>query len=67
MNKNNKVGSLPVLHLGLLSILNVAESGVLEGGLDDVMKQVLQKEKLRKIAAQRREEERKRQQKKQKA
>lgn len=66
-NKNKKVGSLPVLHLGLLSILNVAESGVLEGGLDDVMKQVLQKEKLRKIAAQRREEERKRQQKKQKA
>ena len=66
-NKNKKVGSLPVLHLGLLSILNAAESGVLEGGLDDVMKQVLQKEKLRKIAAQRREEERKRQQKKQKA
>ena len=65
-SKINKVSSLPVLHLGLLSILNAAESGVLEGGLDDVMKQVLEKEKLRKIAAQRREEERKRQQKKQK-
>ena len=65
--KSNKVSSLPVLHLGLLAILNAAESGALEGGLDDVMKQVLQKEKLRKIAAQRREEERKRHQKKQKA
>ena len=64
--KINKVSSLPVLHLGLLSILNAAESGALEGGLDNLMKQVLEKEKLRKMAAQRREEERKRQQKKQK-
>lgn len=66
-NKSKKVSSLPVLHIGLLSILNAAESGALEGGLDNLMKQVLEKEKLRKIAAQRREEERKRQQKKQKA
>jgi len=52
---NNK----KVLHLGLLAILNEAESGALEGGLDHLMKQVLEKEKLRKMAAQRREEERK--------
>lgn len=50
---------LPLLHLGLAAILNAAADGALEGGLDDVMSQVLEKEVLRKRAAQRREEERK--------
>ena len=65
---NNKAArSLPVLHLGLAAVLNAAcVNGVLEGGLDNVMAQVLEKEKIRKRAAQRREEERKLQQMKQK-
>ena len=69
---NNKMNSkaarsLPVLHLGLAAILNAAcDNGALEGGLDNVMAQVLEKEKIRKRAAQRREEERKLQQMKQK-
>ena len=55
--------TLPLLHLGLASVLNAAGSGgALEGGLDGVMMQVLEKEQLRKIAAQRSEEERKQRQ-----
>ena len=47
---------LPLLHLGLAAVLNAASR---HNGLDDVMKQVLEKEKERKKVAQRREEERK--------
>ena len=47
---------LPLLHLGLAAVLNAASR---HDGLDDVMKQVLEKEKERKKVAQRREEERK--------
>lgn len=50
---------LPLLHLGLAAILNAAGNGALDGGLDDVMAQVLEKEKTRKRVAQRREEDRK--------
>ena len=58
--------SLPLLHLGLAAILNAAGTGALEGGLDHVMSQVLEKEMIRKKVAQRREEERKLQQEKKK-
>mmetsp|Transcript_8254 Transcript_8254/g.18500 ORF Transcript_8254/g.18500 Transcript_8254/m.18500 type:complete len:497 (-) Transcript_8254:308-1798(-) len=63
---NGSIRGLPLLHLGLAAILNAADNGALEGGLDDVMVQVLDKEKMRKRVAQRREEERKLQQMKQK-
>jgi len=59
--KNNKsLRGLPLLHLGLAAVLKAAAGeGVLEGGLDNVMIQVLEKEKERKTVAQRGEEERK--------
>lgn len=64
--KSHKQKSL-LLHLGLAAILNAADSGgALEGGLDDVMTQILEREKIRKRNAQQREEERKRQQAKKK-
>lgn len=47
---------LPLLHLGLAAVLNAAAAN---DGLDDIMIQVLEKEKERKKVAQRREEERK--------
>ena len=51
-----------MLHLGLAAILHAAgDGGALEGGLDDVMMQILEKERVRKRVAQRREEERKQQ------
>ncbi len=57
---NKSLRGLPLLHLGLAAVLNAAAgNGVLEGGLDDVMIQVLEKEKERKKVAQRREVERK--------
>ncbi|KAL7537893.1 hypothetical protein ACHAXR_009720 [Thalassiosira sp. AJA248-18] len=62
----NKKTRLPLLHLGLAAILHAVGSGALEGGLDDVMVQVLEKEKARKRVAQRKEEERKLRQTKQK-
>ena len=55
--KRNK--GLPLLHLGLAAVLKAAADGALEGGLDDTMIRVLEKEKERKKVAQRREEERK--------
>mmetsp|Transcript_683 Transcript_683/g.1162 ORF Transcript_683/g.1162 Transcript_683/m.1162 type:complete len:490 (+) Transcript_683:198-1667(+) len=59
-NKTNKsTRGLPLLHLGLAAILYAAGNGALEGGLDDVMMQVLEKEKMRKRVAQTKEEERK--------
>jgi len=61
-NENSKksLRGLPLLHLGLAAVLNAAaETTALEGGLDDIMFQVLEKEKERKKVAQRREEERK--------
>mmetsp|Transcript_33765 Transcript_33765/g.68713 ORF Transcript_33765/g.68713 Transcript_33765/m.68713 type:complete len:457 (-) Transcript_33765:3640-5010(-) len=61
-NERNKksLRGLPLLHLGLAAVLNAAaENTALEGGLDDIMIQVLEKEKERKQVAQRREEERK--------
>lgn len=56
--KSNKksLRGLPLLHLGLAAVLNAAARN---GGLDDIMIQVLEKEKERKKVAQRREEERK--------
>eukprot|EP00581_Thalassiosira_minuscula_P011085 CAMPEP_0183717896 /NCGR_PEP_ID=MMETSP0737-20130205/11331_1 /TAXON_ID=385413 /ORGANISM="Thalassiosira miniscula, Strain CCMP1093" /LENGTH=511 /DNA_ID=CAMNT_0025947373 /DNA_START=161 /DNA_END=1692 /DNA_ORIENTATION=+ len=60
-SKLGSSSSLPLLHLGLAAILHAAgDGGALEGGLDDVMIQVLEKEKIRKRVAQRKEEERKR-------
>ena len=50
---------VPLLSLGLAAILHAAADGALEGGLDEVMIQVLEKEKIRKRVAQRKEEERK--------
>ena len=58
-NTNASKRGLPLLHLGLAAILHAANSGALEGGLDEIMVQVLEKEKIRKKEAQRREEERK--------
>mmetsp|Transcript_5358 Transcript_5358/g.11706 ORF Transcript_5358/g.11706 Transcript_5358/m.11706 type:complete len:490 (+) Transcript_5358:33-1502(+) len=66
-NKTNKsTRGLPLLHLGLAAILCAVGNGALEGGLDDVMMQVLEKEKMRKRVAQTKEEERKRRQAKHK-
>lgn len=56
----------PLLHLGLAAILHAAGDGALKGGLDCLMLQVLEKEKVRKRIAQKKEEERKRRQMKQK-
>ena len=55
-SNSKKSLQLPLLHLGLAAVLNAAGR---HDGLDDVMKQVLEKEKERKKVAQRREEERK--------
>mmetsp|Transcript_12693 Transcript_12693/g.22839 ORF Transcript_12693/g.22839 Transcript_12693/m.22839 type:complete len:493 (-) Transcript_12693:30-1508(-) len=63
---NSSTRGLPLLHLGLAAILNAAGNKALQGGLDDVMVQVLEKENMRKRVAQRKEEERKRLQTKQK-
>lgn len=61
-NVSSSIKSLPVLHLGLAAILHAAgDGGALEGGLDGVMVQILEKERVRKRVAQRREEERKQQ------
>ncbi|KAL3783003.1 hypothetical protein ACHAW5_009100 [Stephanodiscus triporus] len=51
--------ALPLLHLGLVAILNAAADGALAEGLDEVMVHVLENEKMRKRVAQRREDERK--------
>ena len=51
--------ALPILHLGLASILHAAANGAVADGLDEVMVRVLENEMIRKRAAQRREEERK--------
>mmetsp|Transcript_26533 Transcript_26533/g.54439 ORF Transcript_26533/g.54439 Transcript_26533/m.54439 type:complete len:477 (+) Transcript_26533:162-1592(+) len=59
-NTTTSIKGVPLLHIGLAAILHSAEDGALEGGLDDVMLQVLEKEKIRKKIAQRNEEERKR-------
>lgn len=57
--RSNSSKGVPLLHLGLAAILHAANDGALGGGLDEVMKQVLEKEKIRKRVAQRKEEERK--------
>ena len=54
-----KLKHIPLLHLGLAAILHAAEDGALDGGLDDVMKRILEKEKVRKKMAQEKEEKRK--------
>jgi len=54
--KSKSLRGLPLLHLGLAAVLNAAAGN---GGLDDAMIQVLEKERERKKVAQRREEERK--------
>lgn len=63
-NRSRSLKRLPLLHLGLATVLNAAGNGALEGGLDDTMILVLDKEKERKRLAQRREEDRKLQKKK---
>ncbi|KAL7460624.1 hypothetical protein ACHAXS_001068 [Conticribra weissflogii] len=59
-NKSTSIKGVPLLHIGLAAILHAAKDGALKGGLDDVMLQVLEKEKIRKKIAQKKEEERKR-------
>jgi hypothetical protein len=54
-----KLKSIPLLHLGLAAILRAADDGALEGGLDDCMKRILEKEQIRKKIAQKKEDERK--------
>lgn len=54
-----KLKCIPLLHLGLAAILHAADDGALEGGLDDVMKRILEKETIRKKMAQKKEEEKK--------
>jgi hypothetical protein len=56
---SKKLKGIPLLHLGLAAILHAADDGALDGGLDDVMKRILEKEQLRKKVAQKKEEERK--------
>jgi len=63
-NRSRSLKRLPLLHLGLAAVLNAAANGALEGGLDDTMILVLDKEKDRKRLAQKREEDRKLLQKK---
>ena len=55
-SEHSKKSRLPLLHLGLAAVLNAAAAN---GEADDVMLQVLDKEKERKKVAQRREEQRK--------
>jgi hypothetical protein len=57
---SNNLRGVPLLHLGLAAILHAAKDGALNGGLDDVMARILEKEQTRKKVAQRKEEERKR-------
>ena len=58
---SKKLKGTPLLHLGLAAILHAAKDGALNGGLDDVMKNILEKETIRKKRAQRDEHDRKRQ------
>jgi hypothetical protein len=58
--ESNNLRGIPLLHLGLAAILHAAKDGALNGGLDDVMARILEKEQTRKKVAQRKEEERKR-------
>lgn len=53
-----KLKSIPLLHLGLAAILHAAKEGALEGGLDDTMARILEREMTRKKIAQKKEEER---------
>ncbi|KAL3791165.1 hypothetical protein ACHAWO_013596 [Cyclotella atomus] len=54
-----KLKGIPLLHLGLAAILHAANGGALDGGLDDIMARILEKESIRKKMAQKKEEERK--------
>jgi hypothetical protein len=54
-----KLKGIPLLHLGLAAILHAANDGALDGGLDDIMARILEKERIRKKMAQTKEEERK--------
>lgn len=63
-NRSRSLKRLPLLHLGLAAVLNAAANGALEGGLDDTMILVLDRERERKRLAQKREEDRKLLQKK---
>ncbi|KAL7475789.1 hypothetical protein ACHAW6_001693 [Cyclotella cf. meneghiniana] len=56
---SNNLRGIPLLHLGLAAILHAAKDGALNGGLDDVMVRILEKEQTRKKVAQRKEEEKK--------
>ncbi|KAL9183697.1 hypothetical protein ACHAXT_004553 [Thalassiosira profunda] len=56
---NTSTRGMPLLHLGLAATLHAARNGALEGGLEEGMVQVLERERTRKKAAQRQEEERK--------
>lgn len=57
---SRKLKGIPLLHLGLAAILHAANDGALNGGLDDAMKRILEKETIRKKRAQKDEQERKR-------
>lgn len=54
-----KLKGIPLLHLGLAAILHAANDGALDGGLDDIMMRILEKERIRKKVAQQKEARRK--------